>query len=107
MKVQNAFIRCGLARKQAGLVSYATHEKVRHAFMAHMTRAPPGGFEAPDIAAVLRADKKLWVKAFERCKSSIRMEPSGNLPVDVALMEPYNAPEVAFHLLPPPGCCRN
>ena len=41
LKVQNAFIRRGLACEQAGLISYATHEKVRHAFMAHMTRAPP------------------------------------------------------------------
>ena len=103
LKVQNAFIRRGLACEQAGLISYATHEKVRHAFMAHMTRAAPGGFKAPDIAAVLRADKELWMKAFERCKSSIRMEPSGKLPMDVALLELYNAPEVVFHLLPTPA----
>ena len=103
LKVQNAFIRRGLACEQAGLISYATHEKVRHAFMAHMTRAAPGGFKAPDIAAVLRADKELWMKAFERCKSSIRMEPSGKLPMDVALLELYNGPEVVFHLLPTPA----
>ena len=103
LKVQNAFIRRGLACEQAGLISYATHEKVRHAFMAHMTRAPPPGFRAPDIAAVLRADKELWMKAFERCKSSIRMEPSGKLPMDVALVDLYNSPEVVFHLLPVPA----
>jgi hypothetical protein len=103
LKVQNAFIRRGLACEQAGLISYATHEKVRHAFMAHMTRAAPGGFKAPDIAAVLRADKELWMKAFERCKSSIRMEPSGKLPMDVALFDLYNGPEVVFHLLPTPA----
>ena len=103
LKVQNAFIRRGLACEQAGLISYATHEKVRHAFMAHMTKAPPGGFRAPDIAAVLRADKELWMKAFERCKSSIRMDPSGKLPMDVALIDLYNSPEVVFHLLPVPA----
>ena len=103
LKVQNAFIRRGLACEQAGLISYATHEKIRHAFMAHTTRAPPGGFKSPDIALVLRADKELWMKAFERCKSSIRMEPSGRLPMDVALLELYNAPEVVFHLLPTPA----
>ena len=92
LKVQNASIRRGLACEQA--------EKVRHAFMAHMTRAPPGGFRAPDNAAVLRADKELWMKAFERCKSSIRMEPSGKLPMDGALLDLYNSPEVVFHLLP-------
>ena len=103
LKVQNAFIRRGLACEQAGLINYATHEKVRHALMAHMTRAPPGGFRAPDIAAVLRADKELWLKAFERCKSSIRMEPSGKLPMDGALLDLYNSPEVVFHLLPTPA----
>jgi len=103
LKVQNAFVRRGLACEQAGILSYETHEKVRHALMAHLGRQPPPNFKAPDIGAVLRADKELWMKAFDRCKSNIRVDTAGQYPLDKALLDLYNAPEVVFHLLPTPG----
>ena len=103
LKVQNAFVRRGLAGEQAGIFTYETHEKVRHAFMAHMTRTAPPGFKSPDIGAVLRADRELWMKAFERCRSNIRVDASGAFPLDVALLELYTSPEVVFHLLPTPS----
>eukprot|EP00435_Cladocopium_sp_Y103_P008488 s675_g2.t1 len=68
-----------------------------------MTRSAPPGFRAPDIAAVLRADRELWMKAFEKCKSNIKVSADGHYPLDKALLELYNAPEVVFHLLPTPG----
>ena len=61
-QMQNAFIRRGLACEQAGLLSYATHEKSQERFHDSHDEAPPGGFKAPDIAAVLRADKEQWMK---------------------------------------------
>jgi len=103
LKVQNAFVRRGLAGEQAGIFTYSTHEKVRHAFMAHMTRAAPPGFRAPDIGAVLRADRELWMKAFELCKSSIRVDATGVYPLDAALLKLHTSPEVVFHLLPTLG----
>ena len=103
LKVQNAFVRRGLAGEQAGIFTYETHEKIRHAFMAHLTRTAPPGFKSPDIGAILRADRELWMKAFERCRSNIRVDASGSFPLDVALLELYTSPEVVFHLLPTPG----
>ena len=103
LKMQNAFVRRGLAGEQAGIFAYETHEKIRHAFMAHMTRTAPPGFKSPDIGAILRADKELWMKAFERCRSNIRIDASGTYPLDTALLELYTSPEVVFHLLPTPG----
>ena len=38
LKLQNAFIRRGIACEQSNLMTYDTHEKIRHAFMAHMAR---------------------------------------------------------------------
>ena len=61
-----------------------------------MTRSAPPGFKAPDIAAVLRADKELWMRAFEECKSNIRVDSQGRHPLDVALLK-------LFHLLPTPA----
>ena len=103
LKVQNAFVRRGLAGEQAGILSYATPERIRPAFMAHMTRSAPPGFKAPDIAAVLRADKELWMRAFEECKSNIRVDSQGHHPLDAALLKLYTCPEVVFHLLPTPS----
>ena len=103
LKVQNAFVRRGLAGEQAGLFTYTTHEKIRHAFMAHMTRPAPPGFKSPDIGAVLRADRELWMKAFEQCRSNLRVDASGTYPLDVALLALHTSPEVIFHLLPTPS----
>ena len=102
LKVQNAFIRRGLACEQANLLTYTTHEKIRHAFMAHLMRTPPPGFKGADIGAVLRADKELWMRAFELCKSNLKVDENGKHPLDDALLGLYTSPEVVFHLLPVP-----
>ena len=106
LKLQNAFIRRGLAAEQANLLTYKTHEKIRHAFMAHMTRDAPPGFRSPDMAAVLRADRELWMKAYDKCKSNLKVDSKGKHPLDTALLELYTSPEVVFHLLPTPGGSR-
>ena len=103
LKLQNAFIRRGIACEQANLLTYETHERIRHAFMAHMTREPPPGFKGPDMAAVLRADRELWMKAYDRCKSDLKVDARGRYPLDEALLALYTSPEVVFHLLPTPG----
>ena len=103
LKLQNAFIRRGIACEQANLMSYESHEKIRHAFMAHMTRDAPPGFKGPDMAAILRADRELWMRAFDRCKSNLKVNAQGEYPFDVAVMDLYTSPEVVFHLLPTPG----
>ena len=103
LKLQNAFIRRGIACEQANLMTYETHERIRHAFMAHMTRDAPPGFKGPDMAAVLRADRELWMKAFDKCKSDFKVDSRGRFPLDEALQALYTSPEVVFHLLPTPG----
>ena len=102
LKVQNAFVRRGLAADQACIMSYETHEKIRHFFMQHLSRPAPPGFKSPDIGAVLRADKELWMKAFEQCKSDIKVGPDGKYPWGEALLSLHTSPSVVFHLLPMP-----
>ena len=103
LKLQNAFIRRGIACEQSNLMTYDTHEKIRHAFMAHMTRDAPPGFKGPDMAAIVRADRELWMRAFDKCKSDLKVNQQGKLPFDVAMLELYTNPQVVFHLLPTPG----
>ena len=101
-KVNNAFIRRGLAAEQANLLSYTEHEKVHHEFMSHLGRPVPPGFRGPDIQAILRADKELWTRVIDQCKSNIKVDGHGKYPVDKALIDLYLSPQVLFHLLPLP-----
>ena len=73
LKLQSAFIRRGIACEQANLMTYEAHEKIRHAFMAHMTRDAPPGFKGPDMSAILRADRELWMRAYDKCKSDLKV----------------------------------
>eukprot|EP00435_Cladocopium_sp_Y103_P001659 s5096_g1.t1 len=103
LKLQNAFIRRAIACEQPKLLTYDTREKIRRAFMAHMTRDAPPGFKGPDMAAIIRADRELWMRAFDKCKSDLKVGAKGQYPLDVALLSLCTSPEVVFHLLPTPG----
>eukprot|EP00435_Cladocopium_sp_Y103_P075157 s92_g54.t1 len=71
--------------------------------MAHMTRDAPPGFRGPDMAAIIRADRELWMRAFGKCKPDLKVDTKGQYPLDVALLSLYTSPEVVFHLLPTLG----
>ena len=83
-------------------MTYDTHEKIRHAFMAHMTRDAPPGFKGPDMAAIVRADRELRMRAFDKCKSDLKVNQQGKLPFDVAMLELYTSPSSCFST-----CCRH
>ena len=102
-KIHNAFLRRGLAGEQANLFSHDVHEMVRHEFMSHLGRPAPPGFRSADIQAVLRADRELWSRVIDKCKSNIKVDAAGKFPVDIALTELYQSPSVVFHLLPVPS----
>ena len=70
--------------------------------MSHLGRPVPPGFRSADIQSVLRADRELWARVIDKCKSNIKIDSTGNLPVDKALTDLYQSPSVAFHLLPVP-----
>ena len=103
LRVQLAFIRRGLAMDIAGIVTYSNYELVMREYMSHLTKAPPPGYRATDIAAVLRADKELWTRASELCRSNMRPTNTGELPIDKAIKELYLSASVVFHLLPLPS----
>lgn len=103
LRVQLAITRRGLAMDVAGLVTYATYEKVMREYMSHLTRTAPAGYKTADIGAVLRADKELWTRAADKCRSNLRIQADGTLPMDEAIEELYMTASVLFHLLPLPG----
>ena len=70
--------------------------------MSKLTEQVPSNFNKPDIAAILRADRALWTRAAERCRSNLKMDASGKLPLDVAMLDLYESASIAFFLLPTP-----
>ena len=102
LRVQHAFTRRGLALHMAGLMTYDVHEKVTRSFMSRLTEQVPTHFNKPDIAAVLRADRELWTRAAERCRSNLKTDATGKLPLDVAMLDLYETASIAFFLLPTP-----
>ena len=103
LRVQLAFVRRGLAMDIAGIITYSNYEVVMHEYMSHLTRVAPAGYKTPDIAAVLRADKELWTRASELCRSNMRPGADGTLPMDNAIKNLYMSASVLFHLLPLPS----
>ena len=43
------------------------------------------------------------MRAFDRCKSDLKVDQQGKFPLDAALLELYTSPQVVFHLFPTPG----
>ena len=103
LRVQLAITRRGLAMDVAGLVTYNVYERVMREYMSHLTRPAPPRYKPADIAAVLRADKELWTRAADRCRSNLRVQADGSLPMDNAIEELYMSAQVLFYLLPLPG----
>ena len=103
LRVHQAMIRRGLALEMSNMGTYNTHEKVMRHFMGHLSRPPPPGYKAASIEAILRADREPWTRVADKVRSDLRADRNGDLPVDLALLELYMSPSVAFHLLPLPA----
>ena len=106
LRVQNAFIRRGIALEMSGLATYDVHERVTRDLMSHLTRTPPAGFKGPSIESVLRADRELWVRVADECRSNLRENDEGKMPVDITMEKHCESPAVLFHLLPLPASAK-
>ena len=100
LRLHNALVRRGLALDQSGLMSYVVHDKIASKFLSHLTRPVSAHFKGPDIQAVLRADRELWRRVAEECRSKISLGADGTLPIDQKMTELYQSPSGIFHLLP-------
>ena len=80
LRVQHAFTRRGLALEMANLMSYSVHEKITRSFMAHLTQTVPSAFQRPDISAILRADRELWTRAADECRSNLKAKHDSDKP---------------------------
>lgn len=99
MKLNNAFIRRGLAFKFARLMNFEQHSKwVAFLFSATQREMPPG-YSRPSLHQLVACDKAAFTKLGSTL-TSVRARPDGTFPLGEQLLELRTDPLIALHLAP-------
>ena len=106
LNLRTAFRRRALAYDQCNLMSYEVLEAWSERLFSTMDEIPPPSYSPVNRHQILAADKALFVKVVEECRSGI--VPSTNAggvvtrPMEVAFIRFSQDPAVTFNLLPLP-----
>jgi hypothetical protein len=96
-------MRRGLAYDQAGLIDYNLHNQWVDRLFRALHKKVPDGFVEVSIQQILDADKELWNKLADECRSGIIPRPGGLRPLEEALKVWTSHADVLYFLLPTPG----
>lgn len=107
LRIRHAWTRRSLAYDQAGLITFEKLELWVMKMINRMHDEPPPKYSRVTLAQCLDADRRLWTKLGESCRSGIQpvANPAGAgmiKPLDVALEKWMDHPEVTFLLVPLP-----
>ena len=97
----NALQRRALAYDLVSIISYNCAMDFTQFLFDHLHRDSAPGYDKPDLAAVLRADRQAWVLMAENCHD-FSTNAAGELKCDEYLQSLKTNPEVVFNLLPRP-----
>ena len=100
LRVRFALQRRALAFDQACLISWEVHDKWISSLFYRMAELPLKGYLPVSLEQCLRADKKLFVKMSEACRSGIVGQPGQPRPLDEA-MKKYGDHNDVLYLLAP------
>ena len=100
LRLKNAFIRRCLAYDQCGLITFETQEKWVSLLFKKLAEPPERGFLPVSNDQILRADQKLFVKMAEDTRSAIVPKAGAPPPLDAALRNRMESPEIQLLLLP-------
>jgi hypothetical protein len=101
-----AFRRRALAYDQSNLATYEVMETWTERLFSAMMDPPPAGYSAPTRDRILAADRQLFAKVVEACRSGVLPKAVGAsilLPIEVAMEKFADHPTVIFNLLPLPS----
>ena len=101
--IEKALQRRGLALDQAQLVEFRLHERWTLKLFEHRMRQVPHGYAAVTTRQLRAADEALFSKMAELTRDGIQLKNDGSRPLDSAIREAGDAPEVMRHLLPLPS----
>ena len=107
LRVRLAWTRRSLAYDQAGLITYEKLELWVTKLVQRLHDDPPPKYSRITLAQCLEADRRLWTKLGESCRSGIQpvANPAGAgmiKPLDNALDKWCDHPEVTYLLAPLP-----
>ena len=100
LKVKQAFTRRGLAYDQSSLINFHVHSQWVEVLFKAMSRPVPDNFSPVSVQQCMDADKALFVKLADECRTGIVPQPAGVRPLDAAMVKYMNHPEVVYYILP-------
>ena len=103
LRVRSALTRRALAYDQCSLVEFKFLEAWSDYLFAQLMRAPLAGFNWVTMQQILQADRQLFQVAAEATRSGISMKANGDRPLQAALLQARNDPQVMLLLMPNKG----
>jgi hypothetical protein len=100
LKVKQAFTRRGLAYDQSNLIDFHVHAQWVELLFKAMGRSVPDNFSQITVQQCLDADKELFSKLADECRSGIVPLPGNVRPLDVAIKKWMHHPDVSYFILP-------
>ncbi|CAE7227529.1 unnamed protein product, partial [Symbiodinium natans] len=104
--LKHALTRRGLALDQAGILSFAEHERWSEALFQARFRDPPDQYARVTLQQLIQADRQVFVEAADRTRQGIQVVASGR-PVDRIWSDAMSCNNVTHLLqplpLPPPA----
>ena len=103
LRLKNAMVRRAIAYDQAGLVDFEVLNKWTEKLFAILMRVPPPGYRTVTLNQMIEADRVLWKRLADVCRTGIAPAPGAPRPLDDAVAKMMDSPEVSYYLLPLPN----
>ena len=97
-----AFTRRALACDLMQVATFSTMERYRRFLLSRLAMNPPPNHKRVSMEQLLRADRAAWIRLAELV-TTLKRDPTGNLPLDAAIANLMGDTLVTFHLMPLPG----
>ena len=101
LKVKMAMQRRALAYHMAGACNYEVLDSIISRMFALLTKEPVAGFKAVSLQQITMAEREMWMLAAQRTRG-LQLSSVAK-PLEAALKDLQDSPEVKYHLLPLPN----
>ena len=103
LRLELALTRRGAALHMAQVCSFDVHGKLIQRLLRERLREAPPGYSSTSLEQLLRADREIFRLISTECRTGLRPDNTGELPVDKAMLAALCNPSVSVLLLPLPG----
>jgi hypothetical protein len=101
LKLQHALTRRALALDMVGLMSYEHGDMVtKYLMKKYLAQPPDARYVSPSIEQVRRADTHIWKTLAQLCRTGIRRDVNGQLPLEVHIGEALKEFDLALIMTP-------